>query len=498
MTEDQLVYEFAWAWNALDPERIITHLATDAVYESQHVLEPLRGREAIAEYLHAKMTTIRAHPDAAVRAEVGRVGDQRDQPLWLGFGPEMNGRPCVLVQQGAETEPSTLVLLDVADGWIRRIDLCTVAPVPAAAHRTGTYPGLARVVASDELRSPARAHRPAVTDAGQRAVERLYQLSNTDATWSVRHPRGFTWWAGPLAQHVWADPPTDVHDKRLFRVHTRTDMIAGFSESERHLTTVGTVARMSTLSSWIRHPQDPTRIQLAAAVSVHEEVEDFLTRLIALAAAIQVAEAHIIAPTLESVPGWSIAASAHPSSGPREDLDDMLNVIKAMVAPIGQGDSRWAGPEMEEALQLLQGPPCVLTTGDAQGVAAEFPFPGPGGTSLLRLQTTERHPRLGNGCLASLSLPHGARDAASASLALTLNELELAGDHYSVGSWCSSEHGVTYVSFLPNAAHQPRALVNIVMSLVGRVRWVTRDVFGYDLEEHYEETLARKLNSLGG
>ena len=39
-------------------------------------------------------------------------------------------------------------------------------------------------------------------------IERLYQLSLIDAEWRVREPRGFAWWAGPLAQHVWADPPT--------------------------------------------------------------------------------------------------------------------------------------------------------------------------------------------------------------------------------------------------------------------------------------------------
>jgi hypothetical protein len=142
MTEDQAIHDFARAWNTLDPEPIIEHLADDAVYESQNVLEPLRGREAIADYLRGKMATLQAHPEAAVRAEVGYVGDQDGQGVMLGFPGQTTGRPCVLVAQGASPEPQTLVLLEVDGRRIRRIDICSVAPAPSDATRTGVYPGL--------------------------------------------------------------------------------------------------------------------------------------------------------------------------------------------------------------------------------------------------------------------------------------------------------------------------------------------------------------------
>ncbi|HEX5386708.1 MAG TPA: nuclear transport factor 2 family protein [Gemmatimonadales bacterium] len=139
-TEEQLIREYALAWNELDADRVISHLSAQAVYESQNVMMPLRGREAIAEYLRGKMATIRATPEAAVRAELGLCGDQRGARIRLVSA--WPGRPCVLLHQGRTNEPVALVLLEVAKGEIDRIDLCTVVPSPASAVRTGHFPRL--------------------------------------------------------------------------------------------------------------------------------------------------------------------------------------------------------------------------------------------------------------------------------------------------------------------------------------------------------------------
>ena len=44
------------------------------------------------------------------------------------------------------------------------------------------------------------------TDVGLEAIQFLYSLLRIDDEWSVREPRGFTWWAGDYAQRVWAEP----------------------------------------------------------------------------------------------------------------------------------------------------------------------------------------------------------------------------------------------------------------------------------------------------
>ena len=77
LTEEDAVQAFAKAWNRLEPEAFLALLAPDARYASQWVFEELVGAEAIANYLRAKMRTIRNHsvndPSAAVRVEIGRI-----------------------------------------------------------------------------------------------------------------------------------------------------------------------------------------------------------------------------------------------------------------------------------------------------------------------------------------------------------------------------------------------------------------------------------------
>ncbi|MBT6446529.1 MAG: hypothetical protein HOK58_16265, partial [Acidimicrobiaceae bacterium] len=47
-------------------------------------------------------------------------------------------------------------------------------------------------------------------DAGLRAVEMLFEQMMIDEEWATRRPRGFTWWAYRLAQHIEAGEPYEV------------------------------------------------------------------------------------------------------------------------------------------------------------------------------------------------------------------------------------------------------------------------------------------------
>jgi hypothetical protein len=336
-------------------------------------------------------------------------------------------------------------------------------------------------------------------DVGERLVERLYSMSQVDDKWSMRTNRGFSWWAGDLAQHVWADQPVQVDGSTRSRVHVRTDVITGFNGTERQLQVLGALARFATLSGWLRHPQDASRLQLAAAISVGEESLDFLSSLLSFAGAVQAAEAHIMIPLFENSADWAVARTNHPSTGHRSYPDDMLEMIEHM--PMKSAASRWAGSDMLAVLELLQRPPCILATGDATGVAAEFSFPALSGSSLLQISTRETHPRLGAGCLFRLTLPITDHRPNAIVQALELNEREATEHNHLLGSWCPSEHGLTYVSFLPNVAFNPGALTHMARSLMYRVQWVTEEVFDHDLMEHYApaiEMIGARMRALTG
>lgn len=119
---------FARSWNRLDPEPLVGALAADVRWTSQNVFADLRGKPAVAEYIRGKMDTLRASDEfTKPRAEIGET----TYPRVL---------PCVILFQGNNEIPVALALLNVDAAGIRSVDLCTVAPAPDSARRSGEYP----------------------------------------------------------------------------------------------------------------------------------------------------------------------------------------------------------------------------------------------------------------------------------------------------------------------------------------------------------------------
>ena len=130
VTEEDVVFAFAKAWNRLEPDGFLVLLSPDARYASQWVFEELVGDSAIADYLRSKMRTVGAHsvndPNSRVRVEVGRT-DQGE-----------GGRPCAFMTQGRGNEVQAAVLFEISDGKVSRYDLCI--PQILGAVRTGVFP----------------------------------------------------------------------------------------------------------------------------------------------------------------------------------------------------------------------------------------------------------------------------------------------------------------------------------------------------------------------
>ncbi len=129
-TEADAAREFARAWNRLDPADFLKRLMPEARYASQWVFEELAGKSAIADYLTAKMRTVKNHalhnPDVKVFAELGKTT--------TGF----IGRDCVFMAQGRKENVTAVVLFEVEGEMIKRYDLCI--PELLGVVRSGIYP----------------------------------------------------------------------------------------------------------------------------------------------------------------------------------------------------------------------------------------------------------------------------------------------------------------------------------------------------------------------
>ena len=130
LTQEDVVFAFAKAWNRLEPDGFLALLAPEARYASQWVFEELVGVATISDYLRGKMRTVRAHsvndPNSRVRVEVGRTACGED------------GRPCAFMTQGHGNEVQAAVLFEISDGRVSRYDLCI--PQIVGAVRTGLFP----------------------------------------------------------------------------------------------------------------------------------------------------------------------------------------------------------------------------------------------------------------------------------------------------------------------------------------------------------------------
>lgn len=130
LTEEDVVFAFAKAWNRLEPDGFLALLAPEVRYASQWVFEELVGVATISDYLRGKMRTVRAHsvndPNSRVRVEVGRTACGDD------------GRPCAFMTQGHGNEVQAAVLFEISDGRVSRYDLCI--PQIVGAVRTGVFP----------------------------------------------------------------------------------------------------------------------------------------------------------------------------------------------------------------------------------------------------------------------------------------------------------------------------------------------------------------------
>jgi hypothetical protein len=361
--------------------------------------------------------------------------------------------------------------------------------------------------------------RPAPDDVGLELVNHVYDLMQIDSKWTVWGPRGFTWWGWHFAQRVWAEPPFQDDGFSLSRVHARTDVWDDFDGRDQQMMLLGIGGMATTMYGFIQSAERPSCIQLASSVYVHAEILDWMRNLFSMAVATQVAEGAILSGMPGDLYGMRPAKSAHPESGPRVQMDDMLNIIRDVVSPKGEARSAYAGEEMRELLALLNKPPCVLATGDRRSISAEFPYPN--STSLIQLETEDKNPRVGNGLLALLTIPDGAHNGASrpsagtndivqalekgvdawrasGRSALKLNAREIASStraHF-LGSWRQSDKGLTYASFYPNCLYRRGCLQNLAMNHIMRARWISEDVLGYGWEEHFQEALQRKVATL--
>ena len=132
LTKNEAATILAKAWNNLDASLIEPYMAEDIIYWSQQVLTDMTGKNAVMNYLTDKMEIIRKSPDDQVFAELGEA-----KPYPMAPDP---AEPCVILARGDKDNIDALALLRIESNKINSIGICSDAPHPSTAKRSGEYP----------------------------------------------------------------------------------------------------------------------------------------------------------------------------------------------------------------------------------------------------------------------------------------------------------------------------------------------------------------------
>ncbi|WNG83735.1 hypothetical protein C6A86_008815 [Mycobacterium sp. ITM-2016-00316] len=322
-----------------------------------------------------------------------------------------------------------------------------------------------------------------MSDPGLQMLGILHEKLMIDDRWATRRERGFTWWGYRLAQHFEVDPPMGSQGLSYCNLRIWTEVVKDVDPAAQPLRSLGVVNLQATLSALVWDEQAAT-INECCAIGVHEDNVGWLGDLLATAAVLQNTAAHSRAHALARECGGVAAASNHPTSGLRPEMDDMLNVPEQVVVPEGAKPSRFEGP-LSQGLAQFAATMGWYGNSDATGIVVEVPYTGirpaftqnPQApdtaleTALVRTFTDQTHPQFGQGALLVTQLPVAPGSDESVDLANRLNAAEAAGGATAaplLGAWCpdvlsKDGNGLAFCSFLPNILARPMLLENQIL-----------------------------------
>jgi hypothetical protein len=327
----------------------------------------------------------------------------------------------------------------------------------------------------------------AATDQGPRILEVLRERLGAQPEWTVDGDRGFTWWSGRLATTVVAGPPTVLHGLSVVRVTTTTPLLRDVPASPDLARRLAAANAQAAIDGLVWDP-DARTVSLVSDAWCHAG-NAWLDPLVYSAAGLQPAIGDATVDALRADLGGEVAASAHPTGGPREEPDELIEAGAAFAAagdrstPFTEGDLRALGRSPLGLLPFAVHGSDTLTAEMPYGAEATIPadrarpdrvrdlvgaarrdrttppaaheaewLAATPATAFFRVSFGERHPEFGAGLAMRLRIPVRAADeGAAADLAALLDRREVADRKLApfVGAWTIDGAAPIFVSFFP-------------------------------------------------
>jgi len=284
-------------------------------------------------------------------------------------------------------------------------------------------------------------------DLGLASVERVFREMAIDEEWSVREARGFTWWGAWVRERVWADKAVRADGETLSHVRARTPAYRDQPDEPATYAQVGAMNDWPGLSACVYDPEDRT-VSARCGAFIYDQVAGWLGHFFVSAVALQASIAWLQVPEMAN--GRALDDESHPTSGPRRDPDDMLN----LVGRFPKTRSPFTRQVLRDAARALAGEGCQATFVD-EDACLSVVVPSSENVAAWWRLSSEEHPAYGAGALVRLFVPFGTGPLRAAWLANALNLGEASdwhGEHrpHALGAWTVGDGVLVHTAFLPS------------------------------------------------
>lgn len=189
-------------------------------------------------------------------------------------------------------------------------------------------------------------------DVGTYVVDQIYRRLMIDAQWSLRGPRGFTWWSYRLAQHVEASVPVVVGGRDVCEIRIWTEVVNRVDPTSPVAEVLAMPNMHATLSASV-WDQVRSSITDHCTAIVHRQNADWMSWLLPVAAIMQNTAAHTRAHNLAEAVNGMPAESSHLSSGRRPEADELLMAPERVIAPAGKQPSGFIGERTRRLAHVI-------------------------------------------------------------------------------------------------------------------------------------------------
>ena len=349
----------------------------------------------------------------------------------------------------------------------------------------------------------------AVRDLAIEEIAKTWSLSAFGDSELSPCENGFDWLPGSHTVHVRIFDDERKSESPLpgrFRITIFTDFLRSvpvLSDKFTHL--VGASSKfLSSGYSFVYPPFDvwkeyfngqPAEMQLFSSAYVDQAIAGWLPSFLAQMAIMQPINAEIRSTTAFEMFGGGVPAFAGGSK--KASISEILNLGETVFVPEGKKENKWSGSdEFEQFAEKHAKNDFCFGLGDKEGMTLETPFGAD--SAIIRFQTDQQHPQLGNGLLITTQIRSSQRfeDVCVEAASLNYFESRFWTDFPQLGCWHPQEASENvanwaHTCFIPNALFRSGLVANFAFWAMARVQWVRHTRF----PQLKDQTMAEILES---